>query len=195
MNNLASPENVSQAAGPVGSAPLAWTLHLGCNKGFAEVLQICPPLPFLLFHGKNNRAVRRNPRSISRDDRRPQSSQDLQVFSNLSYNWNLGLGKYGRLWGRSAGYRGQAGGCNSWFLDLSTWVRADMEDKLAQTLADLTRRPEYGAERKCTQSKPHNEAGSIQNSWFQATCLKFQLLLTWGPCTHFQHLKCITYLL
>lgn len=47
------------------SEPSACTLYLGYNKESAEFVPICSPFPFLLFHGKNNRIVRRDPRSFS----------------------------------------------------------------------------------------------------------------------------------
>lgn len=117
-----------------GSEPSAYTLYLGYNKRSAEFVSICLPFSFLLFHEKNNRIVRKVPRSISRDNQRPQRAQNLLVLSNISCNWSLGLGKYGRCCERNSGYRSQAGGWNSQFLDSSTWIRAHLENKPAQNL-------------------------------------------------------------
>lgn len=69
-----------------GSEPSAYTLYLGYKKGSTEFVPICSPFPFLLFHGKNNRIVGRDPGSISRDNQRPQRAQNLLVLSNISCN-------------------------------------------------------------------------------------------------------------
>lgn len=180
-------------AWPVGSAPLAWILHQRCNQGSAEIVQTCPPLPFLLFRGKNNGTVRRDPKSISRGDRRPPKiTGPVGTFKSF-LQLKPGPSKIWEDLGKKICYKDQAGGWNSQFLDSNTWIRANLEDKLTWTLADLTKKPEYGTKWKKGLVKI-TQLGRIHNRTPDSRLPAWNSSYCWleHPCPHAQHLKCIT---